>query len=119
MLEFALCYDQVNASELASFELALRRAQISELKYKQKMLGTHHDEHGQDEFLYLGVGATRGLVMVAPDLEEFVSSEMAKEGSVMKERRKLHEERRLARGGKERGRGDRGRGRGRGDKGDE
>ncbi|CAK0848864.1 unnamed protein product, partial [Prorocentrum cordatum] len=93
-LENAISYDQLNVGELACMELLLRRAQLSELKHKGRLLqvGAAND-YGADEYLYMGTNATRGQVMVAPELEEFVSSQLQKEGSVLKERRKLIEER--------------------------
>ena len=45
----------------------------------------------------LGTSATRGQLMVSPQLEEYVSSQLQKEGTFMKERRKLREERQLVR----------------------
>ena len=80
-----------------------------ELKYKAKAIGATGDDFGADDFLYMGTGPTRGMLMVCPQLEEFVAAEMSKEGAVLKERRKLTEERRLARG---RGKGEKGKGRG-------
>ena len=100
-LEHAMQFDQINVGELASMELLMRRAQLSELKYKDAVLRNDPaDEYGDDAFLYLGTGQTRGQVMVNPDLEEFVSAQLSKEGAVMKERRNLHEERWFARGGR-------------------
>ena len=95
-LELGLTLDQVNASELAVFELLMRRAQLSELKCKHKLGGRHADPD-DDTHLYLGTGVARGLLMTNPSLEEYVAGELHKEGMVMKERRKLDEERRLAR----------------------
>ena len=57
------------------------------------------DDYGEDSYLYLGISQTRGQVMMHPALEEFVSSQLEKEGRVLKERRKLQEERKLTRGG--------------------
>ena len=54
----------------------------------------------------MGAGSTRGLLMICPALEEHVSGQMQREGAVMKERRKLQEERVLSRaGGRQRGKG--------------
>ena len=62
----------------------------------------------------MGTGETRGLLMIPPTLEEFVSGELQREGSIMKERRKLREERGLARQPRPKGglKGDKGGGRG-------
>ena len=56
-------------------------------------------------YLYMGAGSTRGMLMIFPTLEEHVSVQMQREGAVMKERRKLQEERVLSRAGGRRGKG--------------
>jgi len=92
-MELAVCYDQLNISELASFELLARRAQLAEIKHKQALVEYSVGSSGhEDEHLYLGTSETRGLLMVAPELETFVASELTKEAAVMKEKRKLREE---------------------------
>ena len=45
----------------------------------------------------MGLSETRGFTTIAPSLEEFVSGRMAKEGAVLKEKRKLREEKLLNR----------------------
>eukprot|EP00959_Pyramimonas_sp_CCMP1952_P242489 5068354-Pyramimonas_sp.AAC.1 len=99
-VEYALTYDQVNASELAFVELLLRRAQLAECRYKHRLLRTDSQIVNilQDEFLYLGVGETRGQLMLCPLLEEYVASELHRESTIAKESRKLNEERRLQAG---------------------
>ena len=47
----------------------------------------------EDSHIYLGTGQFRGLLMIAPELEEFASGVLAKETAAAKNRRKLHEER--------------------------
>ena len=94
ILEAGSRFDQLNVGELASFELVCRRAQLVELKYKHKTAGSGY---GDEEFLYMGLSETRGFTMIAPSLEEFVSGQMAKEGAVLKEKRKLREEKLLNR----------------------
>ena len=47
----------------------------------------------EDSHIYLGTGQTRGQLMIAPEVEEFASSVLAKETAAAKERRKLREER--------------------------
>ena len=97
-LQLALEYDQLNIGELACMEFLSRRAQLSELKCRERMISHDpHDDYGEDAYLYLGISQTRGQVMVMPALEEFVSGQMEKEGRVLKERRKLVEERKLVR----------------------
>ena len=101
VLETSVCYDQLQAAELACVEVVMRKAQLCELKHKDKVL-SHESRAGSsaiddDEFLYLGTGRTRGMLMIAPSLEEFVAGELHKEASTAKERRKMREERAAAR----------------------
>ena len=54
-LQLAAEYDQLNVTELASMELLARRAQLSELKWKERVLRHDpQDEYGEDAWLYLG-----------------------------------------------------------------
>ena len=94
VLEVAVSYDQLAVSELASFEILLRRAQMLELRHKEKIVGPGvGGTVDEDSHLYLGTGRTRGLIMIAPALEEHVAGELGKEAAAAKERRKLREER--------------------------
>ena len=89
-------FDQVNVSEISGFELLLRSAQLAGLRHKQQLImRTGDDVHGDDEHLFLGIGETRGLCMISPDLENYVATGMAKESSVLEERRKLRGEREM------------------------
>ena len=95
-VEHLACYDQLNLGESAGVELLLRRAQLSELRHKDALLQREvGDDMGEDSYLYLGTSVTRGQLMVAPELEEFVGQQLQREGTVLKERRKLMDERRL------------------------
>ncbi|CAK0856032.1 unnamed protein product [Prorocentrum cordatum] len=96
--EFGLVYDQVNVGELVSFELLARRAQMAEWRYRDRLAPRRADETAEDEHLYMGTGETRGLIMMAPLLVEHISTELHRESQVMKEKRKLREERQLAKG---------------------
>ena len=99
MLEMGLSFDQLNLSELSCFELLVRKAQMAEWRYRDRLLSTDHDDLFNDQYLYLGTGETRGLVMVSPELQEHINSELHREAAIMKERRKVGEERMLSRGG--------------------
>ena len=72
--------------------------------------------------LFLGSSRSKGAALVAPTLEEHVAGKLAQESSVLKEKRKGREEKRLAKeaAGKEAASGSanpkEGRGRGRGRK---
>ena len=96
IVELALCYDQLQGSELASMEMLIRKAQLIELKHRDRVLAAAVGQVDDDAHLYLGTGQTRGLLMIDPELEEFVSAELSKEAATAKERRKMREERSLA-----------------------
>jgi hypothetical protein len=99
ILQTAATYDQLNVSELASMELVCRRLQMCEYKHRERILGRGHlDELQEDAHLYMGTGETRGMLCISPSLLEYVTDEQHKEAAVMKERRKLRDERALARG---------------------
>ena len=92
--ELALLYDQLHMTEIAASELLARRAQMIEFKYKNKIIpvGSYNNAPFDDAHLYQGTAATRGLIMVSPQLEQYVSGELAKEAGAAKERRELREE---------------------------
>ena len=52
----------------------------------------------------MGVGGSRGLTVVCPDLRGWIAEELRKESSVLKERRKAREEREAVHGGGQGGR---------------
>ena len=97
MFEMGLVFDQVNLSELGTFELVARRAQMAEWRHRERILG-QHDELFDDQFLYMGAGETRGLLMVCPDLQDHINQELHREANVLKEKRKVREERLMSRG---------------------
>ena len=94
--QFAITVDQVNCAELVSFELMARRAQMAELKHKQKFVpapgvGSPDDPY-QDTHLYMGISATRGTLAVHPSLEKHISSELKDEYKGLEAKRKAREE---------------------------
>lgn len=95
-IEHALCFDQLMVTQLACMELVIRRAQLIELKHKSRVLSTRGSEVEEDEHIYVGAGESRGLLMIAPALEEFVAAELGREAAAAKERRKMREERGMA-----------------------
>ena len=65
-----------------------------EMKLRDKVAGSlFGGSIEEDVHFCLGTGHTRGLLMIAPELEEFASSMLAKETAAAKKRRKLREER--------------------------
>ena len=107
VLQTAVQYDQLNVSELASMELVMRRAQVAEFRHRERLFGRAGggDELLEDEHLYMGTGETKGLLMVSPALSEYIADELHKESTVLKERRKIREERQAGRHPPGKGRG--------------
>ena len=68
-----------------------------EKKYKDRMQSGSGGDVQSDAFLYMATSITRGVVGVCPALTEYISGELSKESSILKERRKAREERTLAR----------------------
>ena len=97
VFETALCYDQLEISNLATLELVARQLQVCEEKHRDLLFGTKRgDSDDHDEYYYFtGMASTRGL-MVAPALSTWISEQVCRENAVAKERRKAREERSLA-----------------------
>jgi len=106
IFEYAVCFDQLQVAEISALEVVVRRAQLVELKYRERALANDSHSTGgrgeqlldDDEFLYLGTGRAHGLLMISPDLEEHVAQQLSKETATAKERRKMREERQLLQG---------------------
>jgi hypothetical protein len=108
-LQVAVQYDQLQVTQLASFEILMRLLQMTQMKYRERFLGSTVGNGGggkkggghqpylveDDMHLYLGTSATRGRLCISPKLTEHVSTKQGAEASLYKERRKLMEERRL------------------------
>jgi hypothetical protein len=93
-MEFGITFDQLQCGELACMELIARRAQMIEMKHREKLGGTGlGNSIEEDAHIYLGTSKTRGMVMICPQLEEFAAGQLARETAAAKERRKLREER--------------------------
>ena len=62
MIELSLCLDQRQPAEAAALEVAARRAQLAELKHREKRAGAMSTGNSveDDSFLYMGTGRTRG-----------------------------------------------------------
>ena len=105
IFQTALCYDQLDASNIASLELICRQIQLCEERLKDVLLGSSGTEGPHDEgYFFTGLQNTRG-VMVCPALAKWIAEQVAAENAVAKERRKAREERALARPPPGRGRG--------------
>ena len=51
------------------------------------VVGAYKGTPDEDAFLYLGIGRTRGLLCISPDLESYVAGELSKYTATLKGRR--------------------------------
>ena len=97
-LEAFLIYDQVDLSNLAGVEVICRNLQRLEERYKDKVLSTLDEGGAGDASLYTSISAAgRGGLIIDPKLTDFITTNVARDYQIMKERRKAREERQLAR----------------------
>jgi len=85
------CTDQLNLGSLKGSEILVRRAMLIEEAHGQPGAYENADE-------WMGLGTRKGGVIVTPSLRRHVAARMNERNSIMKEHRKLLEERRLAKG---------------------
>ncbi|CAE7706879.1 unnamed protein product, partial [Symbiodinium necroappetens] len=98
MLELAIEYDQLNIGELASIELACRRLQMIQYRWRERILGSVSSGTVDDEsHFFLGVDPTRGNLCICPALNSWLGEELHKESQANKEQRKAREAASLAR----------------------
>ena len=101
MLELALEYDQLNLGELASLELACRRLQMIQYRWRDRIIGSTSSGTVDDEsHFFLGVDPTRGNLCISPALNTWLGEELHKESQANKEQRKAREERALLKANK-------------------
>ena len=96
IMQAMVSYDCLDISNLASAELVARQLQLLEEK-QQQLCDNDKSGAAEEAALFAGGLSGSGAVVVAPELKSFISTEMAREASVLKERRKAREERALAR----------------------
>ena len=103
LLHTLCCIDGLNVSNLAAGELVARQIQLLEERQRERKPPANElvDSH-----LYMGDGASRDNLCVCPDLQDWISTELHKEMSVHKERRKAREERTLLAKDRKNGKGD-------------
>ena len=89
-----LCYDQVNVGALAGLELVCRQIQICEDKLSHRFDDTHGE--AASDYYVMSRAQSRSQLCICPELRAWIASEVQKESSVLKERRKAREERVLA-----------------------
>ena len=101
MVDRAGSYDGVDIFNLACLEDALRQAQLVEYTYWQlegedkfsKGKGKGRAGLIEEASIFAGIHRDAGDVMVAPELLDFVSKEVERDASIMKQIRKAREER--------------------------
>ena len=104
IVELALTYDQVDGSNLAALEVALRRAQIIEYYHMQRLREGEHSLPGSSRLTMDEVTAFSGVrrqddnLMLCPSLLDHARDEVGKVMEVNKAMRKHREEIRLQRG---------------------
>ena len=113
-IELAGGYDGVDITNVASLEVMMRRVQLVEYAYSdrrgngEKGSGKDNKNHNkgddhraglvEEAAVFSGIHRETGEMMVAPELLEYVSREIEKDASIMKQIRKAREERRLLSG---------------------
>jgi hypothetical protein len=100
VLQVLVCYDQLDASNLGAAELISRNIQRLEEKHRDRLTTADGDETA---ILMGSAGGCRGGLLVSPQLQEYIGTELQREALVSKERRKAREERALSRKGGEGG----------------
>lgn len=90
-IEILACYDQLNLGAVAGVEYLFRQVQLIEEKYKDKVFGTGSDANLEAN-LFAGMAHRSGLC-ICPLLNEWIAKDMQGEAAILKERRKIREER--------------------------
>ena len=103
ILETSLCYDQLNAGSLAGLELVCRQIQYCEDELSHRFDDMQGD--AVSDYYLMSGAQSRSQLCICPELRAWIASEVQKESSVLKERRKAREERVLANPKKKGGKG--------------
>jgi hypothetical protein len=98
-IEILMTYDQCQIGCLATGEFLARQVQMSEERWKDRVHSTTDAATSLDAHLYGGM-ISKGSLCICPALQLWIATELSKEASVAKERRKAREERQLAKPGK-------------------
>jgi hypothetical protein len=94
VLETAVCYDQLNVTSLAAFEVVARQLQISEDKLSHRFDDTPLE--GYSDYSLMSGSTHKSQLCICPQLKAWTAGELSKESAVLKERRKAREEKVLA-----------------------
>ncbi|CAE8641626.1 unnamed protein product, partial [Polarella glacialis] len=90
ILEQALCVDQLDVSNCASFECLVRHLQLIESDVKKKV--ESKSPFAMNEY-FLGRNRRTGGAIISPALIKWVADKAAQDSSILKEQRKAAEER--------------------------
>ena len=107
ILQYAMEIDQIHVSQCVSFELVCRGLQRIQMRYRECFLGKIEVDNNSgkkgkgrsrgnpdlDLHLFLGSSPLRGRMCIAPALLEWISERKHREYMLLKEERKLNEER--------------------------
>ncbi|CAK0884493.1 unnamed protein product, partial [Prorocentrum cordatum] len=93
VLERACVFDQLNCSELETFEVLSRRYQLWEELYAPELPAAKAGEEGDGSWLderrmFLGSSRSKGAALVCPRLEGHAAGELAQESAILEEKRK-------------------------------
>lgn len=97
IFETAICYDQLNVSELACFELLSRRFQLWEHSFAHQ-LRTSQETRGSstlevdERSIFLGRNKSSNIALVCPLLQTHIAETLKDSSAILKERRKYREE---------------------------
>ena len=94
VLETAICYDQLNVTSLAAFEVIARQLQIAEDKLAHRFDDVSHE--GYSDYSLMSGSTHKSQLCICPALKAWTAGELSKESAVLKERRKAREEKVLA-----------------------
>ena len=105
ILHTAACYDQLDLTNLAWAEMALRSMQSIEFVYQERMIEKETLASGsrltlEERTAFTGAVRPGQQLMVCPTLLEHVKKEAERTGGLLKELRKAREEREARKGGK-------------------
>ena len=104
ILQTALQVDQLNLGRLMCFELLARALQRIQGRYRERLIaggtgngkGKSRGALEEDYHMVMGTQATWGRVLICPALSDYLADKRQKKSALLKEERKLDEERRLA-----------------------
>ncbi len=96
IIQNLVCYDQLDATNLSASELIVRQLQLLE-EIQLHSSAAHDSIAAEEQSLFMGASVGSGCTIISPLLKTWIATEMAREASVLKERRKAREERALAR----------------------